>query len=155
MTTKEVIQHPTTANIKLLAIGAIVGLFAQHSVDLKEQVAWLNNFLGSEEFKAGLVGLVGVVAAVQQAFPKLDSDVQTFITAPPITTNYSVPSVTVSPANPPTPAPKLDLAAQVAGLAKVVDAIIAAQQAVADAKTKDPLQAANQSSSISSVQLKP
>ena len=67
MTIKEFIQHPSTANIKLLAIGFIVGLFAQHSVDLKEQVTWLNNFLGSEEFKSGLVAVIGIVAALQQS----------------------------------------------------------------------------------------
>lgn len=86
MTIKDAIQHPATGNIKLLLIGFAVGLLAQHSIDLKEQWAALDTFLSSEQFKAGLVTVLGILAALQQSLPQagnvLQATLETFASQP-------------------------------------------------------------------------
>jgi cobalamin biosynthesis protein CbiD len=65
MTTTQALQHPNTEKITTLAIGAALGLAAQHGIDLKEQVATLSQFLSSSEVHTAIIAALVIFAKVK------------------------------------------------------------------------------------------
>ena len=93
MTTQQAIHHPTAANLVHFALGAAAYGLLQHGIDVKEQVATIQQFLGSDEAHALLVACIGIFSAVRQGTATQPS---TVYVQTPGATNWSAPGATVT-----------------------------------------------------------
>ena len=116
MTIKDVIQHPSTANIKLVATGVVIGLLAQHWIDTKGGISAAQQFLSSDAFKATFLLVLGVLSAVQKGMASANPAPIVTLGASniwPSSVTASLPTVQVTPSqNQPAamnPSPVLDV----------------------------------------------
>lgn len=69
MTATQAVQHPNTEKLVTLAIGALLGLAAQHGID-KDQIATLTQFFSSEEFRTVALAIVVIFKQVKDGLVK-------------------------------------------------------------------------------------